>query len=99
MHPSRPVEAFEHQYPVRIESYRVRKNSGGRGVYRGGDGIVREFRFLSARGGHDSFGSAGAWGLWVDGRGSGDAGSQYICLRKRQEGADASGEDAVRDRG
>ncbi len=41
-----PVEAFEHQYPVRIESYRVRKNSGGRGKHRGGDGIVREFRFL-----------------------------------------------------
>jgi N-methylhydantoinase B len=42
-----PVEAFEHQYPVRIESYRVRKNSGGRGAHRGGDGIVREFRFLT----------------------------------------------------
>src|SRR5438445_12954601 len=41
-----PVEAFEHQYPVRIESYRVRENSGGRGANRGGDGIVREFRFL-----------------------------------------------------
>jgi N-methylhydantoinase B/oxoprolinase/acetone carboxylase alpha subunit len=42
-----PVEAFEHQYPVRIESYRVRKNSGGAGAHRGGDGIVREFRFLT----------------------------------------------------
>lgn len=42
-----PVEAFEHQYPLRIESYRVRKNSGGEGAHRGGDGIVREFRFLT----------------------------------------------------
>jgi N-methylhydantoinase B/oxoprolinase/acetone carboxylase alpha subunit len=42
-----PVEAFEHQYPLRIESYRVRANSGGRGRHRGGDGIVREFRFLA----------------------------------------------------
>ena len=42
-----PVEAFEHQYPVRIESYRVRANSGGPGKHRGGDGIVREFRFLA----------------------------------------------------
>jgi N-methylhydantoinase B len=41
-----PVEAFEHQYPVRIESYRVRKNSGGRGAHRGGDGIVRELEML-----------------------------------------------------
>ena len=42
-----PVEAFEHQYPVRIESYRVRRGSGGAGKHRGGDGIVREFRFLT----------------------------------------------------
>jgi len=42
-----PVEAFEHQYPLRIESYRVRTRSGGQGKHRGGDGIVREFRFLA----------------------------------------------------
>ncbi len=42
-----PVEAFEHQYPLRIESYRVRRNSGGAGRHRGGDGIVRELRFLA----------------------------------------------------
>ncbi len=42
-----PVEAFEHQYPVRIETYRVRRGSGGKGTHRGGDGIVRAFRFLS----------------------------------------------------
>lgn len=43
-----PVEAFEHQYPVRIEGYRVRRGSGGEGKYDGGDGIVREFRFLAS---------------------------------------------------
>ncbi len=42
-----PVEAFEHQYPLRIESYRIRKGSGGKGKHRGGDSIVREFRFLA----------------------------------------------------
>jgi N-methylhydantoinase B len=42
-----PVEAFEHQYPVRIETYRVRRGSGGAGTARGGDGIVRGFRFSS----------------------------------------------------
>ncbi len=41
-----PVEAFEHQFPVRIECYRIRRNSGGAGLHRGGDGIVREYRFL-----------------------------------------------------
>jgi N-methylhydantoinase B/oxoprolinase/acetone carboxylase alpha subunit len=41
-----PIEAFEHQYPVRIAGYRVRRGSGGAGAHRGGDGIVREFEFL-----------------------------------------------------
>jgi N-methylhydantoinase B/oxoprolinase/acetone carboxylase alpha subunit len=41
-----PVEAFEHQYAVRIERYQVRRGSGGTGTHRGGDGIVRAFRFL-----------------------------------------------------
>jgi N-methylhydantoinase B/oxoprolinase/acetone carboxylase alpha subunit len=42
-----PVEAFEHQFPVRVEKYRVRRGSGGAGEHRGGDGIVRELRFLT----------------------------------------------------
>jgi N-methylhydantoinase B/oxoprolinase/acetone carboxylase alpha subunit len=42
-----PIEAFEHQYPLRIRTYRIRTGSGGRGKHRGGDGIVREFEFLS----------------------------------------------------
>jgi len=41
-----PVEAFEHQFPLRIEAYRVRRGSGGLGICRGGDGIIREFHFL-----------------------------------------------------
>ncbi len=42
-----PVEAFEHLFPVRVESYRVRRGSGGSGKHPGGDGIVRELRFLT----------------------------------------------------
>ena len=42
-----PIEAFEHQYPVRILEYAIRKNSGGAGRRRGGDGIVRQFEFLA----------------------------------------------------
>jgi len=41
-----PIEAFEHEYPLQIESYRIRANSGGAGAHRGGDGIIRELRFL-----------------------------------------------------
>jgi len=42
-----PIEAFEHQFPLRITGYRVRRESGGMGEHRGGDGIVREFQFLA----------------------------------------------------
>lgn len=42
-----PIEAFEHLYPLRIRSYHIRPDSGGRGRYKGGDGIVREFEFLT----------------------------------------------------
>ena len=42
-----PVEAFEHSYPARIVRYSLRRNSGGAGRNRGGDGVVREIRFLS----------------------------------------------------
>jgi N-methylhydantoinase B/oxoprolinase/acetone carboxylase alpha subunit len=43
-----PVEAFEHQYPLRIRGYRIRSGSGGRGRHSGGDGIIREFEFLTS---------------------------------------------------
>jgi N-methylhydantoinase B/oxoprolinase/acetone carboxylase alpha subunit len=42
-----PIEAFEHQFPLRVVGYRVRRGSGGVGAHRGGDGIVREFEFLA----------------------------------------------------
>jgi N-methylhydantoinase B/oxoprolinase/acetone carboxylase alpha subunit len=42
-----PVEALEHQYPVRIRRYSIRPDSGGSGKNRGGDGIIREIEFLS----------------------------------------------------
>ncbi|MCU1306036.1 MAG: 5-oxoprolinase (ATP-hydrolyzing) [Acidobacteriaceae bacterium] len=42
-----PAEALEHAYPIRVTEYSVRKNSGGAGKHRGGDGTVREVELLS----------------------------------------------------
>jgi N-methylhydantoinase B/oxoprolinase/acetone carboxylase alpha subunit len=42
-----PVEALEHYLPIRVERYSLRTGSGGRGKFRGGDGIGREFQFLA----------------------------------------------------
>ena len=45
-HAQHPVEAIERELPVMVESYSVRKGSGGAGRFPGGDGIVRQYRFL-----------------------------------------------------
>ena len=42
-----PIEALEMTYPFRIRRYELRRGSGGAGAHRGGDGLVREWEFLS----------------------------------------------------
>ncbi len=39
-------EVLEWRFPVRLESFAIRKGSGGEGKFRGGDGVVRKPRFL-----------------------------------------------------
>ena len=41
-----PIEILEKYYPLRINQYAIRKNSGGEGKYTGGDGLIREYIFL-----------------------------------------------------
>jgi N-methylhydantoinase B len=43
-----PIEAFELEYPMRVERYELLYGSGGEGEHRGGDGIVRSVRVLEA---------------------------------------------------
>jgi N-methylhydantoinase B len=42
-----PAEALEYAYPLRVRTYRLRRESGGAGKYRGGDGVVREIEVLT----------------------------------------------------
>jgi 5-oxoprolinase (ATP-hydrolysing) len=41
------AEIIERRYPVRLHEFRIREGSGGRGLHRGGDGIVRRIEFLA----------------------------------------------------
>ena len=41
-----PVEAIEHYLPIRIRRYALRQGSGGGGLYKGGEGIIREYEML-----------------------------------------------------
>jgi len=40
-----PIEVLESTCPVTVTRYAVRDGSGGEGRHRGGDGLIREFRF------------------------------------------------------
>ncbi|MBW2512941.1 MAG: hydantoinase B/oxoprolinase family protein [Deltaproteobacteria bacterium] len=42
-----PIEALEFSYPFQITEYSIRYGSGGKGLFRGGDGLIREIRLLS----------------------------------------------------
>jgi len=82
-------EIFESRYPIRLWRFEIREGSGGEGLHRGGDGLIRELEFLrplslamitNRRGTHRP------WGL--DGGGSGLSGKnslvrangELICL-------------------
>ncbi len=78
-----PVEAFEHQFPLRIRAYRIRRGSGGAGRHRGGDGIVREFEFLGPAQATilSDRRERGPWGL--DGGGQGKPGRNSLLRAGR----------------
>jgi N-methylhydantoinase B len=42
-----PIEVIESRYPVRVVRYALRRGSGGAGARPGGEGLLREFEFLS----------------------------------------------------
>jgi N-methylhydantoinase B len=39
-----PIESLERAYPIRIDEYSLKRDAGGAGKHRGGDGIVRRYR-------------------------------------------------------
>ena len=42
-----PVEALEYAYPFLVTEYSIRRNTGGRGKFTGGSGMVREIELLA----------------------------------------------------
>ena len=74
-------EVMEYHYPVRLERFEIRRGSGGQGRQQGGDGAVREIRFLknlrlSVLTQHRSVAPYG-----LDGGNEGETGSQTV-IRK-----------------
>jgi N-methylhydantoinase B len=44
-----PVEYVERDFPLRVEQYAVRPDSGGPGLHRGGAGVIRDIRVMCDR--------------------------------------------------
>jgi N-methylhydantoinase B len=42
-----PIEALELEFPLRMVEYGLRRGSGGRGAFSGGDGVIRELEALA----------------------------------------------------
>jgi 5-oxoprolinase (ATP-hydrolysing) len=41
-------EVLEWRFPIILESFSIRRNSGGKGLYKGGNGVIRRLRFLES---------------------------------------------------
>ncbi|HTW97787.1 MAG TPA: hydantoinase B/oxoprolinase family protein, partial [Acidimicrobiales bacterium] len=70
-----PVEVYESKFPVRIERFAIRTDSGGPGRHRGGCGVIRSFRLLEDASVSVWFERSvtPAWGLSGGGHGAGPA--------------------------
>jgi N-methylhydantoinase B len=44
-----PIESLESEYPLRVLRYSIRRETGGKGLWNGGDGIIREIETLAER--------------------------------------------------
>ncbi len=76
-------EVLEWRFPVLLESFAIRRQSGGEGRFRGGDGVVRDMRFnegmtVSLLTGHRRIAPYG-----LDGGGPGRTGGNHVI---RQDG-------------
>jgi N-methylhydantoinase B len=42
-----PIEVLELEHPLRVRTYALRRGSGGKGQWTGGEGVIREFEALA----------------------------------------------------
>lgn len=80
-----PVEALEYAYPLQVMRYEIRRGSGGRGKFAGGDGIRRDIKILadaqisliSERRRYPPYG--------LNGGGPGATGENYLLIDGKQQ--------------
>ena len=71
-------EVLEWRFPIRLDSFEIRKDSGGSGLHRGGNGAVRKLRFLEPMTAAILSGHRIVPPYGVDGGGPGKTGRNYV---------------------
>jgi 5-oxoprolinase (ATP-hydrolysing) len=71
-------ELLELRFPVRLRRFEIRRGSGGSGLHDGGDGVVREFEFLTAMSAGILSNSRSVPPFGLAGGGSGACGRNYV---------------------
>jgi 5-oxoprolinase (ATP-hydrolysing) len=77
------VEVLEHNFPVRVESFAIRRGSGGEGHSPGGDGVARRILFLAPMHGNLLALRRRVASFGLEGGGPGQPGRQWI---EREDG-------------
>ena len=71
-------EVLEWRFPVLLESFAIRSGSGGKGLYKGGNGVVRRMRFLEPMTAGILSGHRAVSTLGLNGGGDGLVGKNYV---------------------
>lgn len=71
-------EVLENRYPVQVESFGIRANSGGKGKYFGGNGVIRRIKFLEAMTANILSGHRTVAPFGLNGGESGEVGRNFI---------------------
>ncbi|MBV8352099.1 MAG: hydantoinase B/oxoprolinase family protein [Verrucomicrobia bacterium] len=72
-------EILESHYPVLLESFKIRRGSGGAGFWRGGDGVIRKIRFRESMSVAILANHRLVLPFGLEGGGSGQVGRTFIC--------------------
>lgn len=85
-----PCEVIEREYPLRVERYQIADNTGGRGKFAGGDGLIRELTLTHGEAvvvAGTARMNEGPWGL--EGGGSGEVAQSKKITSHGEENQEA----------
>ncbi len=92
-------EVLEQRFPVILESFSIRKKSGGTGKYTGGNGVIRRLRFLQPMTASIISGQRKTAPFGLEGGGPGECGDNFIVRRNGRKQQLSGSEQATMEEG